>query len=129
MKYLLSTQFWLNVRPGAMMTVTMYILIGLLVIFLTSIVLINVQLKKARKTLYKTAFHNIIHLCWTNLIIGVLVFFFMYEEVPFLSARFWFVIWAIELVTWIWVIVNQFNEVPKIKAEIAERGKLKKYIP
>lgn len=63
-------------------------------------------------------------------LLGLLIFFFSFEQVPFLGARFWYLFWGIGLIIWISTIVHYVVKiVPMERAhEIAQREK-EKYLP
>jgi O-antigen ligase len=61
--------------------------------------------------------------------VGVFVWFFMYETVPFFSARFWFIVWALVNFIWFYFIARAILQVPQKKEEYERLQQFKKYLP
>lgn len=65
----------------------------------------------------------------TNTIIGLLLTFFNYEMVPFLSARFWFLLWVISMLVWLYFIYRVAAKIPAKRAQMEKEKEFRKYIP
>ena len=62
--------------------------------------------------------------------VGLLWFFFAYEGVTFLGARFWFIVWVLGCIAWSYLIARFVKvELPKRKQAREDRGKQNKYLP
>ncbi len=59
--------------------------------------------------------------------VGLLLYAFTWQRVPFLSMRFFFVLWAVLFGYWLWTIIRfQWKELPakrKLREEQMERNK------
>ena len=62
-------------------------------------------------------------------IIGLFLTFFNYEMVPFLSARFWFLLWGIGILVWLFFIYKMIIKIPQKKALLEKEREFKKYVP
>ncbi|MCK4553730.1 hypothetical protein KAU19_02110 [Candidatus Parcubacteria bacterium] len=129
MNNLLSLNFWLNVRPGQLMPeYQQYFIIFVVILVVLTIVFAFIQARN-KKNLYGRFWTGLYYFCLTNTIIGVFLLFFIYEAIPFLSARFWFLLWVAEVLVWIFFLVKKLREIPKRKKQLEEERKYKKYIP
>ena len=128
MRNLLSWHFWLNTRPDNLATNIFYyfvLLLGLMV-FLT---VIFGMLKAKKRGLYYRIWAKLYNFFLTNFFIGLLLLFFTYEAIPFLSTRVWFLLWLAAAGTWLVFIGKLLVSIPKIKLEKARENEFKKYIP
>ena len=63
-------------------------------------------------------------------ILGMIWFFFTFEQIYFFGARFWFLVWLIGLVVWIWWIVKYVRvTVPMLRQQGAQKAKENQYMP
>ncbi len=63
-------------------------------------------------------------------ILGVLIYFFSFEQVRFFGARFWYLLWLIGLVFWAWQIIRFVKrDVPALKARDDHRAMAARYMP
>ena len=69
-------------------------------------------------------------LCWNNVWIGGLLYFFRYQHVPILGMDIWRLLQEVAIVIWLYVIVNHFRRTypqERLDTRIAEyRGR---YLP
>lgn len=127
MNNLLTLSFWFNLRPPAMLDVFNYSFIAVLFLFLFLSIL-SFYYKK-RKKIYKSFWLKFYDFSASNLIIGLFLWFFSWQEVPFLSARFWLIIWAILIILWFIFIYKHLKKIPIKLQKIEEEQKFNKYIP
>lgn len=85
--------------------------------------------KRNEKNLYNNFWGSLYNLCLTNFIIGMIIYFFNFEGAPFLSARFWFLIWGAEIAVWLFFIIRLFLKIPEKKEQLEKDKKFRKYIP
>ncbi len=129
MNNLLSLDFWLDVRPGQLIPqFQQYFIIFVVVLVVLTIVFAFIQARN-KKNLYGRFWTGLYYFCLTNTIIGVFLLFFTYEAIPFLSARFWFLLWVVEILVWLFFLAKKLREVPKRKKWLDEEKQYKKYIP
>jgi len=129
MKNLFSLKYWFNLRPEPLQGNYFKLLLGFLVLLIVGAVLFHLLKKKNSQKLFRQSWQRLSSFCVSNVIIGLIVTFFSYEMIPFLSARFWLGLWAIEMAIWLGFIGKQMQEIPKIKQKIQTEQEYKKYIP
>ncbi len=129
MPNLLSLKMWFNLYPGSLMPIFQNILIALIIAFFIATGISWYFYNKKKKTLYAKIWSSFYGFFLTGMIVGAFLLFFTYEGVPFLSARFWFLIWFLVHVVWLYFIIKKLKKIPEIKKEIAGRKEYKKYIP
>ncbi len=62
--------------------------------------------------------------------LGVIVFFFAYEQIPVFGSRYWFLIWGLGLVVWIaWIVYYAVKVIPEQRLRERARKELMKYMP
>jgi len=128
MKNILTLKMWFNIHPGNLTNgATIVILFILLALFISSIIFWI--LKKKKNNIYFRIWKKLYFFGVSNFIIGMLLYFFAYELLPFLSMRFWFLLWWVGMLAWTVHIFRIFKEIPKIKALRAKEDEYKKYIP
>jgi len=123
----LTLKFWFNMRAG-----TLYPLVqkGLLVFLVMLFLLIFVSLfLKKRKSSYRRIWSKMQSFSTSNLIIGFILLFFTYEGLPFLSMRFWFLLWFLGMLVWLYFIYKETKKIPEIREKRKQEEEFKKYIP
>ena len=67
-------------------------------------------------------------LCVIMGFLGVWYWFASYQQLPFLSARFWLPLWAIGVLVWIWSIVRYATKVvPRERERLNQSAEDAKY--
>lgn len=129
MQNLLSLNFWFKLRPGLMLPIWQKVFIAFLVVLAIAAVGLFLAKKKNKNKLYSRFLDGFYSFSLTNLAIGMIFWFFNYEMVPFLSARFWFLFWGAEMAVWAFFMIKALVAVPKIKEQMEKEKEFKKYIP
>ena len=129
MTNLLSLKFWLNLRPGLLSAAYLRSLIIFVIILASLTVIFGFIHLRNKKNLYSRFWSSLYYFNLTNTIIGLFLLFFNYEMVPFLSARFWFLLWGTEVLVWLVLLVKILFSIPKRRKQLAEEKQFKKYIP
>jgi len=93
-------------------------LIVLIPSVLLGVYLINKIITKFKK--YKIAL---------SAIISLILLFFNHERISFFSARFWFLVWGIEMIIWLVFIIKKLKEIPKLREQLVKEKEYNKYIP
>lgn len=125
----LTWNFWLSARPGAFTGFSLKIVLVFIFLLIILSVTSGVIKKKWSKGLYSSFWSGLYTFFLTNAIIGLLLAFFNYEMVPFLSARFWFLLWAIGMLVWLFFIFKIAAKIPGKRALLEKEKEFKKYIP
>jgi len=129
MEYFFDLEYWFNLRPESLTAQgqrNFFIFIIILAIFTFIFIILKSRFKRG---LFNRIWKKLYSFNLTNLIIGLFLFFFFYESIPFLSARFWLLTWWLSMIVWIYFIVKELVKIPKIKEELAKEKEFKKYIP
>jgi hypothetical protein len=127
MSNLLTSQFWLNQTPDLLIPAMEYLLLGLIFFFLIASIACFVL--KNRGGFYALLWKKLLNFFVFNAIVGAILFFFNQETVPFLSARIWFIFWAIGLIVWGIFIVVYAQQLPAKKKSMDKEKEYKKYLP
>jgi len=132
-KQLFELSYWLTPHPGPL---DMKTVIFFLILFGSGIagkIGLKIYQKKNKITFTKPEkklFAKIESLCLTMGSFGLVWLFFAYENIIFLSGRYFFVLWCISVGIWAYLIWHYYetNMQPAIKA-LKEREELEKYLP
>lgn len=127
MKNLLTLNYWFNLQPEFLSPLALKVFLAL-VVGLGVIALILALIKKGGG-IYRGLLRRAYGFCLSNAIIGLILLFFNYELVPFLSARFWLGAWVLEMLIWLIFILKNLKNIPKKKKLQDQEKELKKYIP
>lgn len=128
MTNLLKLQFWFNLKPTQLLPLFQNLFFIFLAMLFVFIVFLKIILRK-KKVLYSSIVQKLLIFSWVNIFLGFMILFFNYEQIPFLSSRFWFLIWGTSMVAWLMLIIKNFKKIPLIKKEIEEKKQFNKYIP
>lgn len=128
MSNLLSLSFWFNLRPDILMPIYQKIFIGF-VIFLAICSLVSWLISSKKRNLYTFFWRKIYSFSLINFFVGLILLFFSHELIPFLSARFWFLLWGLSMAVWLVFIFKTLAVIPKKKKQIEKEREYKKYIP
>lgn len=127
MKNLLTIDYWFNLAPETFVPLAQKLFIGFVI--LLAVAALAVAIAKGRSSLYRGFFKRLYAFCLTNALIGLLLLFFNYESVPFLSARFWMGLWLLAMIGWMIPVVKGLMAIPHKKKEMEQEKEMKKYIP
>ncbi len=127
MSNLLSFKFWFATRPPILLPIYMKIFIAIIIIFVILSVISWILVKK--KNVYSKIWDRVNTFSISNVFFGLVILFFNYELIPFLSSRFWFLIWGLMIIVWAYFIFKDFKKIPAIREQRAKDHEYKKYIP
>lgn len=127
-----SIKYWLTVAPGLVSVKFLIILAvifgGVFVFGVVSRFLARYYQKK--KSYLAGIYFKLSTLSLTMGVFGLMYYFFIYENIYLLSARFWFLIWLIGLVWWLLFLVKfYYVKLPAEKKTLSEREIFEKYLP
>jgi hypothetical protein len=127
MNNLLTLTYWFNLRPGTLIPAAQRIFIaGLIILIAGSIIL---AIFKKRGGIYRGFLNRLYVFSVSNAVIGFIFLFFTREEIPFLSARFWLLIWLISMIIWLFFILKKLKAIPAQRQKLEEERERKKYLP
>jgi|WetSurMetagenome_2_1015567.scaffolds.fasta_scaffold00849_4 hypothetical protein len=127
MKNLLTLQFWLNGHPGPLTFLSSLALIILIVILLASA--ITFYFLKSKRGFYGQLWGKLGNFSIANTLISSILFFFGKEEIPLLSARFWYLLYLAGIIVWLIFIIRYAKTLPAKKKELQKDREFQKYIP
>ncbi|MCF7860462.1 hypothetical protein K9M09_02480 [Patescibacteria group bacterium] len=127
MQNLLTWHYWFNLRPEPFLPhITQAFFVFLIILLILTIFSV---IKQGRKSLYRHFWKQFYMFSLSNLVIGVILFFFNYESAAFLSSRFWLGLWIIIMLMWLWPMIKSLRLVPVNKKQFEKEQEFKKYIP
>ncbi len=124
---LFNPAFWFNQRPELLIPFWRNSLIASLILFL--ILAIFAFLFKKKGGLYSKLWERLFNLSSTSLFIGLALLFFNDQMIPVLSARFWYLLWAIGLIIWSYFIIRYATTLPNKKKDLEKKREFEKYLP
>lgn len=127
MNNLLSFKFWLATRPPALLPIYQKIFFAIIIIFILLFFISWFLGKKGG--IYRKIWNRINAFSLSNALLGLVILFFNYELIPFLSSRIWFLFWAVLMAIWAYFIYKDFSKIPVIREEKEREKEYKKYIP
>ena len=125
----LTWNFCFSVRPGAFIGFSLKIVLGFIFLLIILSIVGGVIKKRWSKSLYACFWSGLYTFFLTNAIIGLVLTFFNYEMVPFLSSRFWFLLWVVGMLVWLYFIYRIAIKIPEKRERLEKEKEFKKYIP
>ncbi len=127
----LSPNFWFDLSPPALAASSeqaLFIIFCAMIIFGTAFRIVA-KSKKEDRYLKKSTFKVAHLLLWMG-VLGMILYFFSYEKVYFLGARFWFIIWLAGIIFWAYKIWKySAKTVPELKEKNEALAEENKYLP
>jgi hypothetical protein len=127
MSIFLNPNYWFNLSPEPLIHWAYRTFEATIIILL--VVTIILALIKRNGGLYRGLLNRLYNFSLANTLIGLFIFFFNYEMIPFFTARFWFALWAIEMLVSLIFIIKKLKFISKKKENLAKDQELKKYLP
>ncbi|MFA5000047.1 MAG: hypothetical protein WC545_01675 [Patescibacteria group bacterium] len=127
MNNLLTLAYWFNLRPGALIPAGQRIFIAGLVILIAASIIIAIF--KKRGGIYRGFLNRLYVFSVSNAVLGLIFLFFTREEIPFLSARFWLLLWLVAMIVWLILILKKLKAIPAQRQKLEEERERKKYLP
>lgn len=122
-----TLKYWFSINAGSLQQSVQRVFIIFLILLLG--LTIYAELRRKNKGIYLKIWTKIASFGLTNLIIGVMLLFFTYEGVVFLSMRFFFLIWLAEMIFWLHLIYKEFKKIPEMREKRKKEEAFKKYLP
>ena len=128
---LLNSSFWLDLNPPPFVPSSEKVLFAIFAIMLILGAIIRMVGSRRHEDRHVTeTFNRFGRLLVTAGVLGLILFFFSYERIPFLSSRFWFLALAGMFVAWTTSIVYYVTKVVPHERKAMDEAKEKtKYIP
>ena len=129
MNNLLSLKFWFGMRPGALSDGGIKLYLYSVFLFLLISLILKLMTMRSKEKLHRRFYRKLIAFFTTNIFLLLTMFFLMYETVPFLGSRFWFLVLLIIDLVWLFYIFKFYRKIPIEKKEIKQSEEYKKYLP
>ena len=128
---MLDQAFWFNRAPAAMSASLVGGIVAFFGWFLLMAAALAVLSRGSRKAnpLRADAYRRFASLLFWSGLLGWLVLFCTYEQVPFFGMRFWFLMVAVLFLAWLARIVWYLSrDYPRRRKEMQERERFTKYL-
>lgn len=129
MKTIFTLNFWFNLKPGTLSPIFLKLLISATVLSLFFAIFLKVMLKFGKDQLLRPIENKLYTFFFTNFMLGLIWTFLSYENVPLLTARFWYLIWLIGDLVWVYFIIVEAAKIPEKRKQLSKEQEYKKYIP
>jgi amino acid transporter len=124
----LSVSYWFNTQPGALVPGAMKLL-SVFLVLLFALAFIAYLRSKNKKDSYRKIWEKVFNFSLANLAIGLILLFFFYENIPFLSMRVLALVWLGIMIYWVCLVWKEAKKIPLRKKERKQEEEYKKYIP
>lgn len=128
---LVKPQFWLDTTPPPLSAGNERLVFIIFAIFLIFGAIVRMVASRRQEDRHVTeVFSRLGRMGVTMGIVGLMLFFFSFEELPFLAARGWYLVWTAGLIAWLATIVRYVIKViPAERAAELARQEKAKYMP
>jgi phosphatidylglycerophosphate synthase len=128
---MLNPMFWFSLDAANVNGLLGKGMLGLfLFLFLVGIVCRIVLVQKTHDRYLKLIGKRLVSFCVTMGLLGLVFFFFSYEEIRLFGARIWYAFWFIGFVAWIAVIARfALKDIPSLREKNIKEHAKSKYIP
>jgi uncharacterized membrane protein YeaQ/YmgE (transglycosylase-associated protein family) len=127
MPYWLSRSFWFNFHYFPLNTWSKIGLITVVIVSILGAVALFVWSKNWG--IYRYVLRQLRSFLVTNAILGAIGLLFFYEQTPFFTARFWFLLWFLIDVVWLVIIIRALKKIPQKKKAKEADDVYRKYLP
>lgn len=127
MKNLFTWKYWFTVNPEPLTALAFKLLLVVMIVLIIGAIITAIY--KSRSSVYRGALKKIYNFSASNFIVGLVILFFHYENVPFFTARIWLGVWLLEMIIWKFFIFKDLKDIPKKKKARELEKEMKKYLP
>ncbi len=128
---LLQPSYWLSMNPPTVWEgAGRFLIVVFIGMIIASVVIRRKKLPHATDRHEANLYRRICEMLSTMGFIAVILFFFSFEQIRLLGARFLYLIWIAGLVTWI-VTIMKYNKavIPGLRSKEKDRREKEKYLP
>lgn len=126
---LLTLKYWFSLKPEALTLIASRVFMIFLAAFFLLTLIFWLMKTRQKKNIYSKLWSGLYYFNLTNFLVGITLFFLNYEMVPFLSARFWFLLWAVMILIWLYFLVKMAIAIPQRRILLEKEKEYRKYIP
>jgi len=128
-----KASYWFHSSSVPMQPTVVQVLLTFFILLFLLSVIIRIVARRRRKEVdrYLTrTFRYFSSFCFVMSLFGFFLVFFTYEEVPFLGARFWYLLWLFIALVWLFFLWRYFFRiVPQKRSRSFEHKQKEKYLP
>lgn len=119
--------YWFNTRPELLskIGVAVLVVVGLACCYLIYLA----KVKQKNKDYSRALWYRLENFAITNAVLSFLMALCYYQGIPFLSAKFWLLLWIIINVVYLNWLYRKFKKIPARLEKIKQEKEFKKYIP
>jgi regulator of protease activity HflC (stomatin/prohibitin superfamily) len=128
---LIDVHFWFDLTPIRMASAFEGMFFGLFALFVIAGAVIRMMVRNRSYEKYRAEmFKRVAGILTTTGVVGLIWFFFTFEEIQFFGARFWFLVIIAGVVVSL-VQLKRFmkREVPALQHREQSRSEVNKYLP
>ena len=117
--------FWFSYSNPPLLIVWQYIFAGFLVVIL-ALAIVSLIMRRRQSRRFWGRLENF---SWGNFVIGAVLLFFHYEQVPFFTARIILLLWVALMVFWMVKVLKRTKISPEVRKRQEAEKLFKKYLP
>ena len=128
---LLSPSYWMTLEPPKVWDGSgRYLALVFVGMLVASVVLLRIKVPKAVDKIQANLYRRVASMLVTMGIVGLVLFFFSYEQIRLLGARPLYLAWLAGLAAWIVILVRfSKKEAPAVRQSELDRRAIQKYLP
>ncbi|KKR85047.1 MAG: hypothetical protein UU31_C0001G0013 [Candidatus Uhrbacteria bacterium GW2011_GWA2_41_10] len=122
---------WVSIQPAPLTSGLLFGMIFFFVVLFFGGIMVRVLGSRKNVNHYnKDIKFRLSRICMTMGFFGLIFVFFSYEQVRFLGARFWYVLWLVGTFVWVGFFSHYLLRViPMKRVEEVDRQEKQKYLP
>lgn len=129
MTNILTLDYWFKLYPETLSTTGVYFFMLILAILLIIAIFFKLLIARSKERLHRRLYRRVLSFSMVNMIVFLVLFFLMFEAIPFLGSRFWLPFWLLADVYWLFIIFRHLKKIPGEKNKINKEREYQKYIP
>jgi hypothetical protein len=128
---MINPMYWISVEPPSTDGVTGYVYFGVIAAFILAAIVFRVLRGRVKDNRARAElFRHLGRLLMSMGVIGLVLYFFSYENLRFLGGRFWYLLWALATLLWAgWIVWHATRTLPAMNTVAREQSEREKYLP
>ena len=128
---ILTPGYWFTPTPVPFMPIVdTALLVTFSVLFIVGILALVLRIRGRMDKLMRRAVIRAGMALFSTGLVGLILYAFSYERVPYLSMRILFFLWAVWFVCWAYRLFRHVTtDIPAVRAEQMERNQFNKWLP
>lgn len=129
MERLFSPDFWFKLTPGELSGTAFKVFVAAAIAALAGAIVFGILAKTKRQSAFWPALRSTYNFFLAQVFMVLALFFFGYQMLPLLSARFWYLLWLAGTIVWLVFLVKKCLAIPERLKTKAEENAYRKYLP